>query len=112
MTFKAVLQSMTNVPVDKQKITINKKMVKDGDDLSTMGLKDGMTIMLLGTASQMELKAPEKPIKFIEDMTPEEKAAALQEKAAIVIPAGLVNLGNTCYMASTVQCLSRVKELK
>lgn len=77
MTFKAVLQSMTNVPVDKQKITINKKMVKDGDDLSTMGLKDGMTIMLLGTASQMELKAPEKPIKFIEDMTPEEKAAAL-----------------------------------
>ena len=77
MTFKAVLQSMTNVPVDKQKITINKKMVKDGDDLSTMGLKDGATIQMLGTAAQEQLKAPEKPIKFIEDMTPEEKAAAL-----------------------------------
>ena len=56
---------------------INKKMVKDGDNLSTMGLKDGATIQMLGTAAQEQLKAPEKPIKFIEDMTPEEKAAAL-----------------------------------
>ena len=112
LTFKAVLQSVSNVPVDKLKLMINKKMVKDGDDLSTMNLKDGMTIQMLGTAAAEQLKAPEKPIKFLEDMTAEEKAAALQEKAAIIIPAGLENLGNTCYMNSTVQCLSRLKELK
>ena len=110
--FKAQLYALTSVPVASQKIMVKGKVVKDEDVLSKFGLKDAMTIMMMGTAEGKELKEPEKPIKFIEDMTPEEKARALNETLAVVLTPGLENLGNTCYMASTVQCLRRVNELK
>lgn len=68
--------------------------------------------MMMGTPEGGELKAPEKQIKFLEDMTAEEKARALQEKTGEALPAGLENLGNTCYLNSTLQALKRVNELK
>jgi len=49
-------------------------VIKNEDDLTKFGLKDGMTIMMMGTAEEKGLKEPEKPIKFLEDMTPQERA--------------------------------------
>lgn len=58
LTFKAILYAMSSVPVDKQKIMIKGKMLKDDDNLAKLDIVDGMTIMMMGTA---EGKALEKP---------------------------------------------------
>ncbi|RWS06929.1 ubiquitin carboxyl-terminal hydrolase 14-like protein [Dinothrombium tinctorium] len=103
IVFKAQLFALTGVKTDRQKVMFKGKVI--GDETWINGLKDGATILMMGTADELP-DAPKEKIVFMEDMTESELAKAIQ------YPSGLTNLGNSCYLNATVQCLRTVPELK
>ncbi|KAK5372479.1 deubiquitinating enzyme [Exophiala xenobiotica] len=106
---KFQLFSLTGVEPERQSLLIKGGKLKDDTDLSKLNAKPGQIFTMLGTASSegSAIVAPVEKPKFLEDMTAAEIAA--QEGA---IPAGLQNLGNTCYLNSTLQVLRSIPEMQ
>lgn len=112
---KAILEEKTNVPRDRMKLMPKSKglwkgILKDEFELATIDFSAALSkanplqIMMMGSA--VKLAAPKTKTIFIEDLPEEEVAKVAAE------PSGLVNLVNTCYLNSVVQCLRRVPNLR
>ena len=90
-------------------------VLKDDADLAKLGVRKGQTVMLVGSAAaSVECPTELKNIVFEEDVVASQGAAAAAAGAAggAGYHVGLVNLGNTCYLNATVQCLRQAPELE
>uniref|UniRef100_A0A914EAC9 Ubiquitin carboxyl-terminal hydrolase n=1 Tax=Acrobeloides nanus TaxID=290746 RepID=A0A914EAC9_9BILA len=103
LLFKSQLFGLTGVPPERQKVMIKGKTLPD-DSWNGISLSNGATIMMMGSSEAV----PEKPVY-------DKKGAdndSANEEEQLVYPKGLKNLGNTCYMNATLQCLRVIPELE
>ena len=108
LDLKNEIQKHSLVQSDEQLMILKGKVLQDVDNISMV--PSNSLITMLGAPP----KGVEKQVKqyiFKEDLTDEQRMQLLREKGEEIV-FGLNNLGNTCYLNSTIQCLGRIPELR
>jgi hypothetical protein len=67
MVFKSQLFTLSGVPPERQKVLIKGGQLKD-DEWGKQQPKEGMTIMMMGSADEIKVEAPTNAPKFVEDL--------------------------------------------
>lgn len=102
-TFKAHLFELTGVPPERQKLLIKGNVVKDSWE--NLVITPNCSFLLMGSKEPLPMEPDVKTV-FFEDMTESQLAKASN------LPPGLQNIGNTCYVNATLQCLRTLPELR
>lgn len=105
LEFKQKIQDVTQIPVARQKILVKGGKLSDDTVLSSLKINLKTPIMVLGTPEKdLPKSVPTKQV-FLEDLNENQLVKVSED------PSGLVNLGNTCYLNSSLQAIYSLKDI-
>lgn len=105
LIFKQKIQGITQIPVERQKILVKGGKLSDDVLVSSLKINLKNPLMVLGTPDKDLPVFDAKKHVFLEDLNENQLVKVSED------PSGLLNLGNTCYLNSSLQALFYIKDI-